>query len=294
MALELCLLVYVKSLRQYIDALTELVPWFFAVVHTNYARWIPIHLHDMTELPTRHPSVVGKGRTFCELTPSRQNYSVSCPRSSFRCYVRKTRKLSSLMEGAAQRLQDLHTLAPCSHEEADSHILLHVSHAAQHGHHQMLIRTFDTDVVVLAVGCELWLAFGTGKSFRYLADHQIAACPGPEMSCALPMFHALTGCDTVSSFAGHGKKAAWSTWKSLPELTDALLMLANRPKEIPDDAMNIIERFVIRMFDRTSESCLPELLWWSMSREQSTRVVTSGGRHCYQTLCCHHQLTGGG
>ena len=29
-----------------------------------------------------------------------------------------------------------------------------------------------------------------------------------------------------------------------------------------------------------------------MSREQSARVVTSGGRH--QTLCCHHQLTGGG
>ena len=98
-------------------------------------------------------------------------------------------------------------------------------------------------------------------------------------------------------------------------LKDALLMLANGPKEIPDDAMNIIERFVILMFDRTStctkvdharrklfpqeklwhsESHLPELLWWSMSREQSTRLVTSGGRHCYQTLCCHHQLTGGG
>ena len=134
---------------------------------------------------------------------------------------------------STQLLQDLHTLAPCSHEEADSRMLLHVSHAAQHGHHQMLIRTVDTDVVVLALfaisqlpaGCELWLSFGTGKSFRYLAAHQIAACLGPEMSCALPMFHALTGCDTVSSFAGHGKKAAWSTWKSLPEL-----MLANGPK----------------------------------------------------------------
>jgi len=44
----------------------------------------------------------------------------------------------------------------------------------------------------------------------------------------------------------------------------------------------------------SSKSRLPELLWWSTSSEQSTRVVTSGGRHCYQTLCCHHQLTGGG
>ena len=92
----------------------------------------------------------------------------------------------------------------------------------------------------LPAGCELWLAFGTGKSFRYLAAHQIAASLGSQMSCALSMFHALTGCDTVSTFAGHGKKTAWSTWKSLPDLTDVLLMLADEPKEIPDDAMNII------------------------------------------------------
>ena len=62
MALELSLLVYVRSLRQssftsYIDALTELVPWFFALDHTNYARWIPVHLRDMSELPTKHPDV---------------------------------------------------------------------------------------------------------------------------------------------------------------------------------------------------------------------------------------------
>ena len=119
----------------------------------------------------------------------------------------------------------------------------------------MLIRTVDADVVVLAVfainhlpaGCELWLAFGTGKSFRYLAAHQIATSLGPEMSCALPMFHALTGCDIVSNFAGHGKETAWSTWKSLLELTDALLMPADGPKD--DDAVNITERF---LFDRTS------------------------------------------
>ena len=120
-----------------------------------------------------------------------------------------------------QLLQDVYTLSPYSPEEADSRMLLHETHAAQHGHHQILIRTVDTDVVVLAVfaitylpaGCELWLAFGTGKSFRYMAANQIAVSRGPEVSSALPIFHALTCCDTVSSFAGHGKKTAWSTWK---------------------------------------------------------------------------------
>ena len=139
-------------------------------------------------------------------------------------------------------------------------MLLYVSHAVHHGHHQILICPFDTDVVVLAVfainhlpaGCELRLAFGTGKSFRYVVAHQITASRGPEMSCALPMFHAMTCCHNVSGFAGHGKMTTWSTWKSLPELTDTVLMLADGPKEIPDDAMNIIERFVILLFDRTS------------------------------------------
>ena len=56
---------YVRSLRQgsfmmYLDALTELVTWFHALDHTNYARWIPVHLKDMAELTTKHPDVATK------------------------------------------------------------------------------------------------------------------------------------------------------------------------------------------------------------------------------------------
>ena len=39
-----------------------------------------------------------------------------------------------------------------------------------------------------------------------------------------PMFHALTGC---------GKKTAWSTWDTLPELTSALLRLSCAPSDMP-------------------------------------------------------------
>ena len=77
--------------------------------------------------------------------------------------------------------QDAHLLAPCNHEEADSRMMLHVAHAAQHDHHHILVRTVDTDVVVLAVMVaetlpadnEVWIAFGTGKHLRYLAAHQM-------------------------------------------------------------------------------------------------------------------------
>ena len=59
MELELCILTYVRSLRESnfaIDASTELVPWFFALDHTNYACWVPVHLRDMAELPKTHPN----------------------------------------------------------------------------------------------------------------------------------------------------------------------------------------------------------------------------------------------
>ena len=137
--------------------------------------------------------------------------------------------------------------------------MLHAAHAARNGHRKILIYTVDTDVVVLAVALsctlnedtELWLAFGTGKNFRYLAAHEMARSFGLE-NARVPMFHALTSCDTVSGFAGHGKRKAWAAWMALPELTQALASVSSAPDVISDDAMLVIERFVILLYDRTS------------------------------------------
>ena len=48
---------------------------------------------------------------------------------------------------------------------------------------------------------ELWIAFGSGTSLRYLAVHEIVSRLGPEKVRSLPVFHAFTGCDTVSCFS---------------------------------------------------------------------------------------------
>ena len=79
-------------------------------------------------------------------------------------------------------------------------------------------------VVVLAISMfsetkpdELWLAFGTGY-FRYIPIHEVVASMDPRICATLPMFHAFTGCDTVSAFCGRGKKTAWTTWNVYPKL----------------------------------------------------------------------------
>ena len=80
----------------------------------------------------------------------------------------------------------------------------------------MTICTVDTDVVVLAVAMfrkikpeEMWIALGSGANLRYIGVHEIANKLDSSTCAAFPMFHALTGCDTVSVFAGsmeqHGR-----------------------------------------------------------------------------------------
>ena len=67
------------------------------------------------------------------------------------------------------------------------------------------------------------------------------------------MFHALTGCDTVSFFNGRGKRTAWDVWGVFPKLTPVLRVLKKAsPKEITDDCMAVLERFVVLLYDRTS------------------------------------------
>ena len=39
------------------SCIRRIVPWFFALGHTNYARWIPVHLSDMVALEDKHPDV---------------------------------------------------------------------------------------------------------------------------------------------------------------------------------------------------------------------------------------------
>ena len=63
--LELLLLVFLKSLQAsdfhlYVDGLSKMLPWFFAMNHTNYARWLPLHLRDMCSLDQKVPHVASE------------------------------------------------------------------------------------------------------------------------------------------------------------------------------------------------------------------------------------------
>ena len=116
--------------------------------------------------------------------------------------------------------KDISRLDPCTHEEADTRIILHLEDAVKEGNTKFSTRRVDTDVVVLALtsvqrlkNAEIWVYFAVGKSLHFLAAHEMARTLGHDRCMALPMFHAFTGCDTVSCFAGRRKRSAWDTRK---------------------------------------------------------------------------------
>ena len=87
----------------------------------------------------------------------------------------------------------------------------------------------------------MWVSFGMGRAFRFLVAHEMIRALRPEKAQALPMFHALTGCDTVSFFASRGKRTAWEVRTAVPELTQVFIYLTTAPDQVDEDATHIIE-----------------------------------------------------
>ena len=67
-------------------------------------------------------------------------------------------------------------------------------------------------------------------------------------------FNAFTGCDQVSAFLNKGKRTAWNVLQCAPGAIDAFKRLSSIPSEDTIvDCMPVLERFVVLLYDRSSE-----------------------------------------
>lgn len=167
--------------------------------------------------------------------------------------------MASIGEGEA--------MPACSHEEADTRMVVHIAHALENGSTKIHVKTVDTDVVVILVGkfhdltsntnAEIWVEFGSGKGFCYHSINSICESLGEQVSRALPVFHAFSGCDQTSAFCFKGKKSAWQAWTAWQDLTETLVYLACHPfEQLYLDSIHFqrLERFTVIMYDKTSPS----------------------------------------
>ena len=108
----------------------------------------------------------------------------------------------------------------CFHKESDTRIIVHLLHAIAAGLVSILIKTGNTDVVAILCGqyhqilqpMHIWIEFGSGKHQQNLNLGMIYQALGPKQYVSLPLFHALTGCDTTSAFRTKGKRICMEMW----------------------------------------------------------------------------------
>ena len=149
-------------------------------------------------------------------------------------------------------------LSPSNHEEADTRIFLHVAHATTCRTRKLMIKTVDTDVVVLAIHLfqqlglsELWIVFGVGRNAKFIPCHQIAGDMSSAICNGLTFFHAVSGCDMLGILWQRQWQAAW---KALPDITDTFALFSNEPTKITSQDLSNIEKFVVAMYSRTCNS----------------------------------------
>ena len=157
-------------------------------------------------------------------------------------------------------------MSPCDHEEADTRMCVHIQDSLQKGARKILVRTVDTDVIVILAGhffqlqsmyeeLDIWVGFGTGKYFRYYYLNKICEDLGKQKCQALPFYHSFSGCDTTSQFCGKAKKSTWEAWKSYPRVTSTFGSVMENPFQllkINSPMFETLERFTCILYDKTT------------------------------------------
>ena len=102
-----------------------------------------------------------------------------------------------------------------THEEADTQMLLHALHAAQAGYKAVVITAEDADVLPSTKTYHALFIKSVEPETAHFQDiNRLARALGDNVCTALVGLHLLTGCDTVSAFAGRGKLTALKQLKT--------------------------------------------------------------------------------
>ena len=131
-------------------------------------------------------------------------------------------------------------------EETDTRVVLYAKYAAKMGYDNVRVRSPDSDLFFILlhhaqqIDANILFDTGTGNLKRLLNMTEIARDLGQKHSTALLGLHALTGCDTTSSFKGIGKKKPIKILQKMQNFTQVLCVLGDSwdPKERTWQSLN--------------------------------------------------------
>ena len=108
----------------------------------------------------------------------------------------------------------------------------------------------DTYVLLLLLahydrkGCtRIYMKAGTSNAPKYFPVHEIRMLLYIDLVDTLLAFHAITGCDSVSQFSGHGKKTAWTVFKR--HHTD---LIGRGKGSLTENIATLAEKFICKIY----------------------------------------------
>jgi len=154
----------------------------------------------------------------------------------------------------------------CDHEEADTRMLYHIN-VSSLGHTihtqpptNFVIRTTDTDCLVIALGClnllaptvKIWMECGVlcNNTLRYINVNQLHTKLGQKLCSALPGYHAFTGCDYTAAFNRKGKVQPLKVLQKYQDIQNAFQQLTHE-SNITDETITKIQKFVCCIYGQS-------------------------------------------
>ena len=140
----------------------------------------------------------------------------------------------------------------CSHEEADTRIVFHLSRLQLNNNPTVAVRCSDTDIFVLLLfhisqlshKPLVWMdvRLSSNNTRRFINISQLANHMDKKVVAALPGFHAYTGSDFTASFMGKGKMRPYDIMIQNEKFTNAFACLG-RSDKVDDSIISDIEKF---------------------------------------------------
>ena len=167
-------------------------------------------------------------------------------------------------------VSDERCIVYCTSEEADARVVRHARDAASEGFTFIMIRTIDTDVLILALSYASTLSvekehsifvamYSTkGNAVTYYNVNEIACKLGVRTLSALPFFFAFTGCDTCSGLFGKGKCKCWDVWMADVkhyDITSTFIALGSAPVRVYEHQIDNLAYYLCKLYS-TSENVI--------------------------------------
>ncbi|XP_067640047.1 uncharacterized protein CAH3 isoform X1 [Eurosta solidaginis] len=161
-----------------------------------------------------------------------------------------------VVNNCVQRTEDFNLNCP-AHEEADTKIVYHICKINFEAN--ITIRCSDTDVAIIMLAnmenthkdVNISMEFGVGNHQRFINITKLYKNLGPQLSAALPGFHALTGCDFNPAFFRKGKNRTFQLLQKTQKYIDAFKKISNISEIDINKEFSTIEEYVCRIYGFT-------------------------------------------